>query len=150
MSEAPVTGYWCENVVRSPDAGAEWLLGCFRADSPSQAMRWLRHQAGRVAYALDPRPGAGPFPANCLRAAEPDGTHAGRVFHDWLRDIAYQETQRQALEAGRHISANAGIPDHIVGQGSAYVLVSLSCRPLAGQQATGCALTETRYVAVPA
>jgi hypothetical protein len=146
----PVAGYWCENVVRSPDSEAEWLLGFYRADSPSDAMRWLRHQAGRVAYALDPQPGAGPFPASSLRATDPESCHVGQVFHDWLGDIAYQEVQRQALEAGQHISANAGMPDHIFGRGSAYVYVSLSCRPLVGQNVTRCLLTEAHYAAVSA
>jgi hypothetical protein len=123
-------GYWCENVARSPDAGTEWLLGCYRAASPSDAMRWLRRQATTVAHALDPQPGTGPFPASSLRVADPDRTHVGRVFQDWLRDSAYQGIQQQALQAGQHISANAGIPDRIFGRGSAYVYVSLSCRPL--------------------
>lgn len=129
---SPADGYWCENVVRSPDAGAQWRLGCCRAETPSHAMAWLRRQAARIAGALDPQPWAGPFPAGSLRTADPDTTHAGRVFRDWLGDLAYQEVQRQALEAGRRISANAGAPDHIVGTGAAYVYVSLSCRPLTG------------------
>lgn len=128
-------GYWCEHVVRSPDAGAEWLLGCCRAASPCQAMRWLRHQAARIAGALDPQPWAGPFPAGSLRTADPEGVFVGGVFRDWLRDLAYQEIQRRALEAGRGISANAGMPDRIVGKGPAYLYVSLSCRPLTHQYA---------------
>jgi hypothetical protein len=131
----PVAGYWCENVVRSPDAGAEWVLGCYRAESPSQAMCWLRRQARRIAGALDPQPWAAcPFPASSLRAAaDAESCHVGRVFHDWLGDRAYQEIQRRALAAGQHISANAGAPDHIVGEGPAYLYVSLSCRPLTAQ-----------------
>jgi predicted DNA-binding transcriptional regulator AlpA len=46
---SPADGYWCENVVRSPDAGAQWRLGCCRAQTPSHAMDWLRHQAARIA-----------------------------------------------------------------------------------------------------
>jgi dephospho-CoA kinase len=57
------------------------------------------------------------------------------LFRDWLRDLAYQEVQRRALEAGRGISANAGMPDRIVGKGPAYLYVSLSCRPLTHQYA---------------
>jgi hypothetical protein len=145
-----VEGYWCESIVRSPDAGAEWLLACRRAESPSHAMRWLRRQAVRVAYALDPQPGAGPFPASSLRLAGSEDAYAGRVFADWLRDVAYQDVQRRALEAGQHISANAGMPDRIFGKGSAYVYVSLSCRPLVGQYAAGRAVTEPHDTAMPA
>lgn len=40
-----VDGYWCESIVRSPKAEAEWLLGFHRAHSLEAAVRWLRGQA---------------------------------------------------------------------------------------------------------
>ncbi|GAB3107760.1 hypothetical protein GCM10027160_04820 [Streptomyces calidiresistens] len=130
-------GYRCESVVRSPEAGAEWLLGSHRADTPSEAMRWLRRQAVRLVRALDPEPGACPFPAGALHPADPGASHVGSVFRDWLDDIAHQEVQREALASGRYVCATAGMPDQVVGSGAAYLYVSLSCRPLVTRRLGG-------------
>nr|WP_228450258.1 hypothetical protein [Streptomyces alkaliterrae] len=127
-----VDGYWCEAVVRSPEAEGEWLLGTHLARSPAEAMRWLRAQAERIARALDPVPGGGgPFPSAVLRASDEVGAHVGHVLREWLDDRPYQERQRRALEEGRHISANAGARDRVVGvRDAAQVYYSLSCRPI--------------------
>nr|WP_228456853.1 hypothetical protein [Streptomyces durbertensis] len=142
-----VDGYWCEAVVRSPEAEGEWLLGTHLARSPAEAMRWLRAQAERIARALDPLPGGGgPFPSAALRAGDEVGGHVGHVLREWLDDRTYQETQRRALEEGRHISANAGAPDRVAGaRDAAQVYYSLSCRPITSRRAVGLLASEARY-----
>ncbi|MBB1246629.1 hypothetical protein GL263_24210 [Streptomyces durbertensis] len=142
-----VDGYWCEAVVRSPEAEGEWLLGTHLARSPAEAMRWLRAQAERIARALDPLPGGGgPFPPTALHAGDKAGAHVGHVLREWLDDRTYQETQRRALEEGRHISANAGAPDRVAGaRDEAQVYYSLSCRPITRRRAVGLLAGEAHY-----
>ncbi|MFX4293191.1 hypothetical protein [Streptomyces bohaiensis] len=125
-----VDGFWCETVVRCPDAGGEWYLGGQWAATPAEALRWLRSQALRLADALDPRPGAGPLPAGALAAVASSPWSPGRVFRDWADDTAFLRVQQAALAAGRPVSANARGPDRIRGVGAVDVLYSLSARPV--------------------
>jgi hypothetical protein len=125
-------GYGCEVMARGPDMCREWMLGDYRAGTPRLALRWLRGQACRLADALDPSPGHGPFPVESLRLIDPSGPpNPGRVFREWLNDLRCQEQQLSALVAGRHISVNAGGPDRVCGWRDTDVLYSLSCRPIA-------------------
>jgi hypothetical protein len=127
----PRDAYWCEVVARSPDAEGEWMLGGHRSATPGQALRWLRGQARRLADALDPIPGRGPFPAGSLRQLGPGAPNPGRIFREWAADLPFQRLQLAALANGRHISVNAGGPDRVSGRGDANVYYSLSCRPIA-------------------
>ncbi|NJQ06115.1 hypothetical protein [Streptomyces lonarensis] len=125
-----VDGVWCETVVRSPDAGAEWHLGGGWSTTAALALGWMRGAALRLADALDPRPSDGPFPPGCLRHAAPDDGNPGAVFRDWAADIDYQAVQQAALDAGRPVSVNSRGPDVVCGSGEVDVLYSLSARPV--------------------
>lgn len=125
-----IDGYWCEAIARSSDAGREWALGGYRANSPRLAMRWLRGQAARLANALDPVPGVGPIPTTCLREVGEVRHSPGRAFREWLADHPYQGIQASALVSGRHISVNAGGPDGFFGDADADVFYFLSARPI--------------------
>lgn len=117
--------YWCEISAYRPDSRTRWYLGCHHTDSPERAMAWLRVQARRLAGALDPRPGEGPFPAAALRFAGGEGPGAGEVFREWLGDRLYQRVQLKALYCGERVSANVlAHDDH-----PAPVLYSLTCTP---------------------
>ncbi|WP_103503284.1 MULTISPECIES: hypothetical protein [unclassified Streptomyces] len=133
-------GYWCETVVRSPDAGGEWHLGGHWAHTPDAALQWLRGQALRLADALEPLPGHGPFPDSALHAVErpgQDGGHRpGQLLRDWAADTAYHHIQCRALTSGRPISANTRGPDRICGFGEVEVFYSLSARPIRRDAAT--------------
>ncbi|NJQ14552.1 hypothetical protein [Streptomyces bohaiensis] len=126
----PADGVWCETVVRSPDAGAEWHLGGGWSTTAALALGWMRGAALRLADALDPRPADGPFPPGCLRLAAPDDGNPGAVFRDWAADAEYQAVQRAALDAGRPVSVNSRGPDVVCGSGEVDVLYSLSARPV--------------------
>ncbi|WP_130797029.1 hypothetical protein [Streptomyces otsuchiensis] len=124
-------GYWCETVVRSPDAGGEWYLGGHWAASPAGALAWMCGQAARLATALDPPADAtGPFPSHALTRPQPGSWNPGRVFGEWAEDAVYQRVQQDALRSGRPVSVNARGPDRICGFGDVEVLYSLSARPI--------------------
>ena len=116
-----VGGYWCAVVARGPEAAGEWFLGGYQATAPHLAVRWLRVQALRLADALDPVPGAGVFPAGCLRQVADEQPNPGQVFRLWVMDFRYQGTQLHALAAGRQISVSSADRD---------VCYSLSARPI--------------------
>ncbi|SFC55607.1 hypothetical protein SAMN05421773_10479 [Streptomyces aidingensis] len=142
-----VDGYWCEVVARSPEASGEWFLSGYRANSPRLAVRWLRGQAARLANALDPKPGIGPIPPECLWEIGPSSPNPGRIFREWMEDFRYQGTQMETLAAGRPISVNAGGPDRIFGFCDADVFYSLSARPIAVDFVTDWRLSELSHAA---
>ncbi|WP_130799550.1 hypothetical protein [Streptomyces otsuchiensis] len=115
-------------MVRSPDAAAEWHLGGAWTATPASALVWMRGQARRLAEALDPEPGSGPYPRACLRPADAAGWSPGRTFREWVEDADYQSVQLSALTKGRPISVNTRGPDRICGAGDVEVFYSLSAR----------------------
>ncbi|NJP67675.1 hypothetical protein [Streptomyces spiramenti] len=126
----PVDGYWCETVVRSPDAGRDWYLGGCWAASPDAALDWLRRQGLRLATALAPHPGRERGTGARPPAEEPQREHPGQVFRDWARDTDFHAVQRRALRDGHPVSANARDVERIRGLGEVEVLYSLSARPV--------------------
>lgn len=104
------SGYWCELVARSPDLGEEWYVAGTWVDSSGAAWAWLRERAWRLAETL----------------ASP----VGETFAEWVDDLGYQATQRDALEEGLPVSANAGSTERVCGTGDVYVFYSLTCRPV--------------------
>ncbi|WP_130796774.1 hypothetical protein [Streptomyces otsuchiensis] len=125
-----VDGYWCETVVRSPDAGGEWHLGGHWADTPWAALEWLRCQALRIADALDPSPGGGPLAAHGLVVMGATDWNPGRTFREWAEDADHHRVQLDALHRGRPVSANSRGPDRVCGFGEVDVFYSLSARPI--------------------
>ncbi|MCE7080498.1 hypothetical protein LZF96_10090 [Streptomyces sp. ST2-7A] len=84
-----------------------------------------------------------------LHAADAGSAHIGYVFRDWLDDIPRQRAQREALESGRYIGVAAGMPDHVIGYGPAYLHVSLSCRPLVIRSVIGRMRAGSHHTGAP-
>ncbi|MFE0699386.1 hypothetical protein [Streptomyces sp. NPDC058872] len=144
---ANVEGYWCEFVARSSVDGREWFLGGYRANSPRLAIRWLRGRAHRLANALDPIPGVGPLPPECLHLASAESPNPGNIFRKWAMDMHHQGKQMNALANGRSISINAGGPDRIFGLAHTDLFLSLTCRPMMLDFVTEWRLSEADYAA---
>ncbi|MBW1596489.1 hypothetical protein [Streptomyces sp. JJ38] len=100
-------GYLCSALALPVATGHEIVLGRHRAWTPRLALRWLQGQAGRLADALDPVPGHGPFPAWVLRPVPTDAPDPGGVIRAWLRDHQRQSEQLASLRAGDHVSVIA-------------------------------------------
>ncbi|GAB3125135.1 hypothetical protein GCM10027160_47290 [Streptomyces calidiresistens] len=117
-------GYWCEAVARCADGEGEWLLAGHCAEHPTEALRWLRDRARRLADALDP-PWTGELPA-----PEHGGPGAGWFLRSWLGDRRRQAAQVAALTAGRWIGVDGVGTDRVCGGREVEVRYTLSCRPL--------------------
>ncbi|WP_436738150.1 hypothetical protein [Streptomyces sp. BBFR102] len=74
------------------------------------ALRWLRHQAHRLADALDPDPHTTRLPAGALRPAPPTTEHAPTQLRFWAADPDYAEeaTDRLTTDYPYHFTARQG------------------------------------------
>ncbi len=121
VSGAASDGYLCSVLAHPLSAGHEIVLGRHRAWTPRLAVRWLRGQAARLADALDPAPGRGPFPAAALRPVLDGSPDPGGAFRAWLADDGLQEQQLASLRSGRNIGVTVR---------DAELLYSLSAQPI--------------------
>lgn len=100
-------GYLCEAYAQPVDASPLILLGASRVNSPRLAIRWLRTQALRLARALDPVPGTGPFPTAALREVTEGAPGPGVRIRRWAHDQVAYETHLGELRTGRLTSVTA-------------------------------------------
>lgn len=143
--KVPVDGYWCEVVASYPDGRKEWVLGGYRANTPRLAVRWLRSQALRLANALDPIPGFGPFLPEVLHPANPHNPNPGHVFRQWSRDLTVQSRNMNDLVSGRPVLVAAGGPDRIFGRYDLDIYFSLTARPMVRNFTAEWKLDEMSY-----
>lgn len=100
-------GYLCEAYAQPIDASPLIPLGVRRVNSPWLALCWLRGQALRLAGALDPAPGAGPFPASALRVVADETPGAGVRIRRWAHDRVAYERHLRELRTGCLTSVTA-------------------------------------------
>jgi hypothetical protein len=101
---------FAEGAVVGSDHRAGVTLGTFGSDYPGRVLRWLRHQALRVADGLDPYPSAAvPSSALCPdRAGHPQYPGGGppvpgdvpTVLRGWAHDHGPRNDARRKLMSG--------------------------------------------------
>jgi hypothetical protein len=121
--------YWCGVSAWPGDLSREIYLGGYWATTPRLAVRWLRGQAARLAYALDPQPGEGWAQGEAVQGLIrmpdflPDGwPDPGHALRRWLNDSQRHETVMDGLRIGRPFQLSVHDP-------SAYFMLSVQPFP---------------------
>ncbi|WP_051821552.1 hypothetical protein [Streptomyces sp. NRRL F-5065] len=93
----------CEITAHRLDLSAYWPLYAHQAQSPREALRWLRWQAAKLADRLDPDPHAPWVPAGALRPVDESVPDAPAELRAWCEDLASRLAALHLLREGHQV-----------------------------------------------